>query len=81
MKIYIIEDFNFTLGIGNTPGTNLPQLHLYLGYLLNLLNVISWTIFAKSPAPAHGKNSVIRGFFRCEDSDDLYPRYLYLHEL
>ncbi len=47
----------------------LPWVDLYLEYLLNLLNVISWTILAKSsPPPANGKNSVIFSF-----SDLLYP--------
>jgi hypothetical protein len=58
----ILEDFNFTQGRLYSR-YNLPQLDLYLGYLLNLLIVISWTILAKSaPPPALGKNSVIRGF-------------------
>jgi hypothetical protein len=56
----ILEDFNFTQGRLYSR-YNLPQLDLYLGYLLNLLIVISWTILAKS-APAPGKNSVIHGF-------------------
>ncbi len=58
----ILDDFNFTQGRLYSR-YNLPQLDLYVGYLLNLLIVISWTILAKSaPPPAPGKNSVIRGF-------------------
>ncbi len=49
-KYVILEDFNFTRG-RLYPRYNLPHLDLYLGYLLNLLNVISWTILAKHPPP------------------------------
>jgi hypothetical protein len=77
----ILEDFNFTLG-RLYPRYNLPQLDLYLGYLLSLLNVISLTILAPPPPPPMAREySVIRRFFPCEDSDHLYPGYLYLHGL
>jgi hypothetical protein len=63
-EFVILEDFNFTRGrlyprYKSTPARFVP------GYLLNLLNVISWTILAKSPPspPPHGKNYAIHGFF------------------
>ncbi len=50
LEYVILEDFNFTRG-RLYPRQKQPQLDLYLGYLLKLLNVISWAILVKSPPP------------------------------
>ncbi len=78
----ILEDFNFTLGrlyprYKSTPARFVPGVYVKFPKC-HILDDFS---HGPPPPPAHGKNSVIHGFFRCEGSDHLYPGYLYLHEL